>query len=75
MNKRFWFTLLAVLLVASMALSACQPAATEAPPEEPEPEMTEEVAEPEEPAAPEDAYADVDPSGQTVSYWHQHSRG
>ena len=30
--------------------------------------------EPAEPAAPADPWAEVDPSGQTVIFWHQHSR-
>ena len=51
MSKKnaLWY-LLAIMVVFAMVLSACQPAATEAPPE---PEMTEEPApEPEEPEAP-----------------------
>ncbi|MCK4900543.1 MAG: extracellular solute-binding protein, partial [Anaerolineales bacterium] len=63
--------ILAVLMIASFVLAACAqptPEPTEAPPAE---EATEA---PDEPAAPEDAWADVDPSGQTVVYWHQHSR-
>ncbi len=68
MNRRFAWILLFALLVP-MVLGACGGATpTEAPPppepteaEEPEPEPTEEP----EPAAPA-----VDPSGQTVTFWH-----
>ena len=79
MNKKVLSIILAVFVIASMLLAACQPATPE-PTKEPEPEKTEAAAEPEapeeeaEPAAPEDSYADVDPSGQEVIYWHQHSR-
>ena len=80
LNRKFLLSLLAVLLIASFVLAACGQSAT---PEPTEPEVEEpaappeepaEPAEPEEPAAPEDMYADVDPSGQTVVFWHQHSR-
>ncbi len=77
MFKKQWSILLAILIAASMLLSACQPAPTQAPaaPEQPaaeEPAAEEPVAE--EPAAPEDPWAEVDPSGQTVIFWHQHTR-
>lgn len=70
MKKKFaWLLLLA--LVLPMVLGACASATPEPPPEieveepsEPEPEP-EEPAEPEEPMAPA-----VDPSGQTVQFWH-----
>ncbi len=87
MNKKFWFTLIAIFVVASMLLTACGGGATEAPAEEPaaeEPAAEEPAAEEpaaEEPAdvtdtsgAMEDVYADVDPTGQVVTFWHQHSR-
>jgi len=69
MNKKVLSIILAVFVIASMLLAACQPATPE-PTKEPEPEKTEAAAEPE----PEVPYADVDPSGQEVIYWHQHSR-
>ncbi len=77
MFKKQWSIILAILIAASMLLSACQPAPTQAPaaPEQPaaeEPAAEEPVAE--EPAAPEDPWAEVDPSGQTVVFWHQHTR-
>jgi phosphate/phosphite/phosphonate ABC transporter binding protein len=73
MNKRTWSTILAVLMILSMVLSACAkatPAPTTAPttpPEAPAAQATEA------PAAPSDPWADVDPSGQTVVFWHNHS--
>lgn len=109
MKKTVWTSILALLVVMSLVLSACAPAATEAPAQVEEPtaeevmeeptaeEVMEEptateaaaeepVAEPtateaaaEEPMAEEPAvdlvYEDVDPSGQTVYFWHQHSGG
>ena len=79
MNRKFWTTLMAVMMIASMLLSACvqaTPAPTEeAPVVEPtKPAEPAEPAKPTEPAAPVDAWADVDPSGQTVIFWHQHTR-
>jgi basic membrane lipoprotein Med (substrate-binding protein (PBP1-ABC) superfamily) len=84
MNKKFWFTLMALVVVLSMLLSACTtPSAT--PTEEPAPPPTEKPAEPaptekpaepaptEAPAEPEGPYEAVDPSGQTVMFWHQHT--
>ena len=68
MSKKHWSILLAILVAASMLLSACQPAPT------PAPAAPEQPAAPEEPAAPEDPWAEVDPSGQTVIFWHQHTR-
>ncbi|MFO7631182.1 MAG: hypothetical protein R6W76_01515, partial [Caldilinea sp.] len=67
MRKYMWMTTL--LLVAVLALSACtaMPAAPAAPGAE---QATEAAAEA--PAA-EGAYAGVDPTGQTVVWWHQHS--
>jgi multiple sugar transport system substrate-binding protein/sn-glycerol 3-phosphate transport system substrate-binding protein len=66
-------------MIVALLLSACTPATPE-PTKEPEPEITEEVAEPVEPEEPEEPempvgpYEEVDPSGQTIIYWHQHSR-
>ncbi len=86
MSKKQWSFMLAILVIASMILSACQPAATEAPAPA-APAATEAPAAPaapaateapaavtEAPAAPTDAWAEVDPSGQTVVFWHQHTR-
>jgi multiple sugar transport system substrate-binding protein/sn-glycerol 3-phosphate transport system substrate-binding protein len=76
-TKKFFARLLAVLIIASFVITACgqaTPEPTEEATEPPAPEQTEEPAEPAEPAAPEDPYGDVDPSGQTIYYWHQHSR-
>ncbi len=90
MNRKFWFTLIAIFVMASMLLAACGGGATEAPAAEEKP-MEEEPMEEEKPAeeekaveeqpdvaeqapAMEDVYADVDPTGQVVTFWHQHSR-
>ena len=66
LNRRFWY--LAVLLVAALALTAC-PAAAPAPeaaaPAEGDAEvMMDEMA----------GYDDVDPSGETVTFWYQHTQ-
>ena len=87
-NRKLWFILITVLLMSALILTGCggdeeeptpAPAATEAvaeqaaqptePPAEVE-EVEETTAEPE----VTDPWADVDPSGQTVTFWHQHSR-
>ncbi len=80
--KNKFFAIIAVLLVAAFVMAACVPAATTTP----EPVATEEVqppaAEPtkaEAPAAtevpaPADEWADVDPSGQQILFWHQHTK-
>jgi multiple sugar transport system substrate-binding protein/sn-glycerol 3-phosphate transport system substrate-binding protein len=69
MKKNVYAWLLLVALVLPLVLSACAPAATPAPAE---PAKTEEPAEPaateepmEEPMEPA-----IDPSGQTVTFWH-----
>jgi multiple sugar transport system substrate-binding protein len=80
MNKKILTTLLALLLIASLLLGACAKATTPAPTEEmaaEEPVAEEPAAEEpavEEPAMPEDMYADVDPTGQTVIFWHNHTQ-
>ena len=63
---------MALLLIAVLALSACtaMPAAPAA--EAPATEAAAEEA-PAADAAAESAYAGVDPTGQTVVWWHQHS--
>lgn len=74
MSRRLWFTILALLVVASMLLSACarQTATpTQAPPAVTEPSGVEETAPPAVEAGP---YEDVDPTGQEVVFWHQHTR-
>src|SRR5690554_3181849 len=86
MSKKFWYTFLAVLMTASLVLAACQAQPTTAPTQAPgaqEPsgqdEPGGEVTEPagEEPTAPAGggaSYDDVDPTGQTVIFWHQHTQ-
>jgi multiple sugar transport system substrate-binding protein/sn-glycerol 3-phosphate transport system substrate-binding protein len=80
-NRKWWFNLMAVLVMVSFILSACGPAATspEAPVATPEPaKPTAKPAATEPPTTdvskPVDAWEAVDPSGQTVSFWHQHTR-
>jgi basic membrane protein A len=51
MNKKFLFHLMAVLVIASMVLAACAPAATPAPTEAPAPAEPQAPAEPAEPQA------------------------
>jgi multiple sugar transport system substrate-binding protein/sn-glycerol 3-phosphate transport system substrate-binding protein len=63
-----WLTTL--LLIAVLALSACT-AMPAAPAAEAPAAATEAAAE--EAAAGDGAYAGVDPTGQTVVWWHQHS--
>ena len=72
MSKKHWFNLLAILMIASMLLAACAPKATETATEAPKPTAVE--VKPTEPVKPADEWADVDPSGQTVIFWHQHTR-
>ena len=63
-----WLLILALLL--PVALTACA-TPTEEPVEEPgEVEEPAEVEEPEEVEEPTSMFADVDPSGQTVTFWH-----
>jgi multiple sugar transport system substrate-binding protein len=76
MKKRMWSITLAVLMIASIILGACSaptatpeatqpPAATQAQPAatQAQPEVTQ-------PQLAEDPWANVDPSGQTVVFWH-----
>lgn len=80
-KKMRWIALLALLLVASLSLAACQPApATEAPTPEPTEEPTEEVAteEPtevmtEEPTeeAPTVRHCEDGLEGETIKYYSQ----
>ncbi len=69
-KKSIWIVILVIL---ALLVAACGGAATEAPPAEEPP-----AAEPptEEPMAEgmEMMWEDVDPSGQTVTFWHQHTR-
>jgi len=68
-GKHAW--LLVILMVTALILTAC-PQATPAPAEAPaeKPAEEKEAA----PAEAEDPWADVDPTGQTIVFWHQHSR-
>ena len=87
MSKKWMYILTLIVLVVPLILTACgateeptaEPTAevpvgepTEAPPVE-EPTEPPAVAEPTEEVA-KGAYTDVDPSGQTVLWWHQHTR-
>jgi multiple sugar transport system substrate-binding protein/sn-glycerol 3-phosphate transport system substrate-binding protein len=66
MSKKYFAWLLILALALPIVLTACGTPATEAPPEPPPP--TEAPPAP----APTEALMvpDVDPSGQTVSFWH-----
>ena len=84
MNKRMWSTILAVLMIASIMLGACAsptatPEATQAPPAATQAQVQATQAQPAatqaQPAATQpqqatDTWANVDPSGQTVVFWH-----
>jgi len=62
MSKKM-FAMFGILVVLAMALTACAPAATPAPAEEPAaPAPTEEAAAPAEPAAPTEAAAPAEPA-------------
>jgi multiple sugar transport system substrate-binding protein/sn-glycerol 3-phosphate transport system substrate-binding protein len=85
-HKRLW--VLAALLIGALLLAAC-PSAAPAPAEEAAPAEGETAAQPAEEAeeaaeapaaatgacaaAPDGELAGVDPSGQTVVWWHNHS--
>jgi multiple sugar transport system substrate-binding protein/sn-glycerol 3-phosphate transport system substrate-binding protein len=68
--KKQMYGLFAVLLVATMLLAACKPAATPQPVEN----TAVPVEQPTEVMAPEDTWENVDPSGQEIIFWHQHSK-
>jgi len=74
MDKKLLARLFAILIIVSFVLAACQPQPTPEPPAEATEPPAAETEAPAEPAAPADPWADVDPSGQTIVYWHQHSR-
>jgi multiple sugar transport system substrate-binding protein len=80
MSKKWMYLFVLAVLVIPLILTACGPTPeptaapepTEAAPEPTEaaPEPTEAVEEPEVAAGP---YDDVDPTGATVLWWHQHT--
>ena len=89
MKARSWLIILAVVVIAGILVVGCKPTptpteapteeATEAPTEAPTEEATEEPTEEPTEAPPYDVeiYGDLenlDPSGQVVTYWYQHSR-
>ena len=83
MSKKWLYLFVLAVLVIPLILTACGPTPepTTAPePTEAAPEPTEAVEEPEpteaaeEPEAPAGPYEDVDPTGATVLWWHQHTQ-
>ena len=73
MSHRISKTLLMLVAAFTLVLAACGPSApAEEPMEEPvEEPMEEPTAEPmEEPTAEPEAMLEVDPTGQTVTFWH-----
>ena len=76
-NKGSWMQIIVSLTVIALILSACQPAktTTETPVEtEPVVKATDAPKATDEPGVVVDEWADIDPSGQTVIFWHQHTR-
>jgi multiple sugar transport system substrate-binding protein/sn-glycerol 3-phosphate transport system substrate-binding protein len=71
MRTPLWLTPL--LLSAALAVSACTAVPTAPAAEAPAAEAPAAEAPAAEAPAAEGAYAGVDPSGQTVVWWHQHS--
>jgi multiple sugar transport system substrate-binding protein len=84
MNKKWMYLLVMVILVVPLVLTACgatpepveEPPAEEptAAPEAPTAAPEEPPAVPEEPEAAAGPYDDVDPTGATVLWWHQHTQ-
>mgnify|MGYP001045597001 CR=1 FL=1 len=77
-NNNLWARMFALLTILALVLGACGPTETEAP-VEPVTELPVATTPPEEPTTPEEPamvfpYEDVDPSGQTILFWHQHTR-
>jgi len=86
MYKKRFMTFLMILVALSMVLAACKPKATEAPAPEPTkaeqvkpteaaPEPTEVPPEPTEVVTEEAPKPSVDPSGQTITFWHVWGQG
>jgi len=82
MSKKWIYVLVAAVFTLSLFVTACGPTPAPAEPTA-APAVTEPTAEPaaaeptaEEPAAPAAGpYEEVDPTGQTVLWWHQHTSG
>jgi multiple sugar transport system substrate-binding protein len=80
MNKRMWFTIMTVLMIASIILGACSaPTATPAVTQPPAATKAQPAATQAQPAATQpqgatDPWANVDPSGQTVVFWHVYTQ-
>lgn len=74
MSKKIFTWVLLIALVLPMALGACKAKETEAPPEPTEAPMAKPTEKPPEPepteVPPEPTEAMLDPSGQTVAFWH-----
>jgi len=80
-QKSIWTMLMAILLITTFVMSACAPAteapaasATEAPAAEQPATEAPAAEQPATEAPAADAWENVDPSGQTVIFWHQHTR-
>lgn len=72
MNRKFAWLLL-IALLGGAVLAACGPAATQAPPaatSAPTMAAPTQPPAPADTATPESPMANVDPSGQTVTFWH-----
>jgi multiple sugar transport system substrate-binding protein len=72
MSTKLYKAAFLLVVVFSLVLTACGPSATPTPePAAPQPAPTEEPMMTEEPMATEEAMMpDIDPTGQTVNFWH-----
>ncbi len=70
MSKKVFAWVLMVALASSLVLGACGPAETEAPPEIHVVPPVQPIEPAEAPPPPPSPLVDVDPSGQTVVFWH-----
>jgi len=74
MSKNMWFKLMAIFVIAAMVLAGCKQATPEPTKAPVEPTKAPAVQPTQAPAVPADEWANIDPSGATVLYWHQHSK-
>jgi len=73
-QKSIWPVLMAALLIAAFVMSACGSAATATQVPSASTPSGEQPAATSEATPQVDIWENVDPSGQTVVFWHQHTR-